>query len=76
MGITGRPVYINGGGPPRKTRRIAMETTQVLTPEAPQSPKKKLPSFHLPKGRKGRKWVRRIVILAVVALGEIGRAHV
>ena len=46
-----------------------METTQVLTPEAPQSPKKKLPSFHLPKGRKGRKWVRRIVILAVVALG-------
>ena len=56
-----------------------METTQVLTPEAPQAPKekKKLPSFHLPKGKKGKKWARRIVILAVVALGAywfVGRS--
>ena len=48
-----------------------METTQLPVQEAPQSPKekKKLPSFHLPKSKKGRKWVRRIAILALVALG-------
>ena len=56
-----------------------METTNVITPEAPQAPKekKKLPSFHLPKGKKGKKWARRIVILAVVALGAywfVGRS--
>ena len=46
-----------------------METTQVLTPEAPQAPKKKRPSLHLPKNKKGGKWVRRAAILAVAALG-------
>ena len=46
-----------------------METTQVLTPEAPQAPKKKRPSLHLPKNKKGGKWVRRAAILAIAALG-------
>ena len=50
-----------------------METTNVITPEAPQAPNerkgRRLPSLHLPKGKKGKKWVRRIAILAVLALG-------
>ena len=49
-----------------------METTQVMTPEAPQAPqekKRKLPSLRLPKSKKGRKWLRRAAILAVIAAG-------
>lgn len=49
-----------------------METTSVLTPETPQAPEKKgrkLPSFHLPKSKKGKKWLRRGLIAAVVLLG-------
>lgn len=48
-----------------------METTNVLTPQAPQAPKegkgRRLPALHLPK--KGKKWVRRGIIAAVVLLG-------
>lgn len=51
-----------------------METTQTPTRETPaqlaqadQKPKRKLPALHLPPKRK--KWVRRIAILAAVALG-------
>ena len=46
-----------------------MEATQVMTPKAPQAPKekRKLPAIRLPK--KGKKWVRRAVILAVIAAG-------
>ena len=46
-----------------------METTTVLTPEAPQAPKKKLRSFRLPKGGKGKKWLRRGAAAAVALLG-------
>jgi HlyD family secretion protein len=48
-----------------------METTSVITPEAPQAPGKKgkLPSFRLPKGKKGKKWLRRGLIAAGVLLG-------
>ena len=49
-----------------------METTTVLTPEAPQAPEKqkqRLPRPHLPKTRKGKKWLRRGLIAAVVLLG-------
>ncbi len=48
-----------------------METTNVLTPQAPQTPKegkgRRFPVPHLPK--KGKKWVRRGIIAAVVLLG-------
>lgn len=49
-----------------------METTSVLTPETPQAPEKKgrkLPSFHLPRSKKGKKWLRRGLIAAAVLLG-------
>ena len=48
-----------------------METTSVITPEAPQAPGKKgrLPSFRLPKGKKGKKWLRRGLIAAGALLG-------
>ncbi|WP_251317515.1 efflux RND transporter periplasmic adaptor subunit [Flintibacter muris] len=49
-----------------------METTSVLTPEAAQETKekkRKLPVPRLPKGKKGRKWLRRGVIAAVILGG-------
>ena len=49
-----------------------METTSVLTPEAPQTPKdkkRKLPLPHLPKTKKGKKWLKRGGIAAVALLG-------
>ena len=64
-----------GPGPPQNwnKEKLTMETTNVITPEAPQAPNerkgRRLPSLHLPKGKKGKKWVRRIAILAVLALG-------
>lgn len=48
------------------TQTPARETTAQLA-QADQKPKRKLPSLHLPPKRK--KWVRRIAILTVVALG-------
>ena len=47
-----------------------METTTVVTPEAPQAPekKRKLPVPRLPKSKKGRKWLRRGLIAAAVLL--------
>lgn len=47
-----------------------METT-VLTPEAPPVPEKrrKLPLPHLPKSKKGKKWLKRGVIAAAVLAG-------
>ena len=47
-----------------------METTTVLTPEgAQETKKKKLPRPHLPKTRKGKKWLRRGVVAAVILAG-------
>lgn len=50
-----------------------METTTVMTPEASQAPGekkgRKLPRLHLPKSKKGKKWLRRIAILTAAALG-------
>lgn len=48
-----------------------METTNVLTPREPQAPqgKRKLPAIHLPRGKKGKRWLRRIAVLGVAALG-------
>ncbi len=46
-----------------------METTSVATPEAPQQTKRKLPALRLPGGRKGKKWARRIAVLALIGLG-------
>ena len=51
------------------TRRIAMETTTVLTPEEVQKKKRKLPRPRLPKSKKGKKWLRRGVIAAAVLAG-------
>ena len=49
-----------------------METTSVLTPEAPQAPKegkRKLPRPPLPKTKKGKKRLKWGIIAAVVLLG-------
>ena len=49
-----------------------METTSVLTPEAPQAPKegkRKLPRPRLPKTKKGKKRLKWGIIAAVVLLG-------
>lgn len=48
-----------------------METTQIVTTEAPQAPgkKKKLPIPHLPKSKKGKKWLRRGLIAAAALFG-------
>ena len=49
-----------------------METTSVLTPEAPQAPKegkRKLPRPRLPKTKKGKKRLQWGIIAAVVLLG-------
>lgn len=48
-----------------------METTTVLAPGAPPAPEKKgkLPLPHLPKSKKGKKWLKRGVIAAAVLAG-------
>ena len=49
-----------------------METTTVMTPETSQAPGekkgRKLPQLHLPKSKKGKKWLRRGLIAAAVLL--------
>lgn len=49
-----------------------METTTVMTPEASQTSGektgRKLPGFHLPKGKKGKTWLRRGLIAAAAVL--------
>ncbi len=45
-----------------------MEAAQVVTTEAPQAPgkKKKLPIPHLPKSKKGKKWLKRLLLLLIL----------
>ena len=49
-----------------------METTTVMTPETTvtsgEKKRRKLPGFHLPKDKKGKKWLRRGLIAAAALL--------